>query len=333
MDACPPPQLNDWIAVQQQVPGTYADTQRQEIADELDLLVRRLAATVSTDSEINERDRYVTRVWECLEYHWRAFAKSGPLRFVDVVDRLENGDLHYGSSDANVLADIVLATALEQGEDHAVREFETRYMPVIRAVANRCGGQRAVDTVENFAAELVLPRGERPPRIATFRGRTPLSSWLRSVVVNHVISESRKQKVGTVSVAIDIATHDQPERTAEDADCAELLRPLFTNVATELDPEDRLVLQMLVLDGVAQNQLAQALGVSSGTLTRRRQRAARLMLERIQQLADESQQRVSVSDCLHLTIAGDNQDLRQRLAEILAGSLRSKQTSGKEDQS
>jgi len=104
----------------------------------------------------------------------RAFQRS------EVVRRLEAGQLGYREFTANVLQDVALAQAMEQGENRAAEMFDSDYMPVVRRVAQQAGGSRAVD---NLVAELILPRGDRPPKIALFQGRTPLASWLRSNVV------------------------------------------------------------------------------------------------------------------------------------------------------
>lgn len=320
MDACPPIELTDWIAQQEQAPEKAPDDHRRSITIEIDRLIRGLFSNLFCRA-LSDLSPYRHRVWSCLEYHWRSFAESGLIRFTEVVRKIEHGELHYGVVGNNVLSDVVLAVGLEDGETGAVRLFESDYMPIVRAVARRIGGQSAVDCVENFAAELVIPRTDRPPRIRTYQGRTPLASWLRSVVANYWISQTRGQTEHTMSAPTQIQVRHDPSARAEREDCEELLKPMFTNVASALSAEDRLILQMLILDGVPQHELARALGLNSGTVTRRRQRAVRLILERIHQLAAESQRQQDVADCLQLTVAGDDHEVRQRLGEILAEGL------------
>jgi hypothetical protein len=79
---------------------------------------------------------------------------------------------------------------------------------------------------------------------------------------------------------------------------------------------------MLVLDGVPQKDVAKCLGLSSGTITRRRQHAAESVLCRARRLVAECARPRQADDCLQLMLAGDDPALRQRLADVLAQGVR-----------
>ena len=209
--------------------------------------------------------------------------------------------------------------------------FESDYMPKVRAIARHLGGGRALDAVENFAAELVLPREGRPPRIASFQGRTPLASWLRAVVANFWISQTRKRQAVNLAVLPERSVHDGDAATTIDGrPCDELLRPIFAGALEPLHTEDRLLIKMLVLDGVGQNELARSLKVSSGTLTRRRQRATAAVLANIRELVQRHTDVRQATNCLELVMAGNDAGLRQRLAEVLAEGVRASETIDRE---
>jgi DNA-directed RNA polymerase specialized sigma24 family protein len=277
----------------------------------------------------SRHDLYLGRLRACVEYHAARFGEGRPIPPARVMERLENGDLGGVKVRANLLRDVVLAQALQLGEARAAEVFEVEFMPVVRSIARHLGGERAVDAVENFAAELMLPREGREPRIATYQGRTVLAHWLGPVVANAWRTELRRRKPD-VPIRFDPDGRDSPmvwlqaaaEPRAELDQCEELLRPIFVAVGRLLDPEDRLLLQMLMLDGVPQKDLARSLGLNSGTITRRRQRAVETVLGGTRRLAAQCQRPRQAEDCLGLVLAGDDPELRRGLADVLAAGLR-----------
>ena len=233
---------------------------------------------------------YLDRLRVCVEYHAERFGEEGrPIPPARVIERLEQGDLGTVKVRANLLRDVVLAQALQLGEPRAAEVFETEFMPVVRSIARHLGGDRAVDAVENFAAELVLPREGREPRIATYQGRTTLGHWLGPVVANAWRTELRRRKPDCADplrarrpgcrrwCQLQPAADDDDRDWIDVTSCSG--RSSWPS-GRLLDPEDRLLLQMLMLDGVPQKDLARSLGLNSGTITRRRQRAVETILER-----------------------------------------------------
>ena len=225
------------------------------------------------------------------------------------------------------------------GEARAAEVFEAEFMPVVRSIARHIGGERAVDAVENFAAELVLPREGREPRIATYQGRTTLAHWLGPVVANAWRTEFRRRKpdgpihfdpdgrAGALEWTPAPCCSSSVSSPSELSQCEELLRPIFLAAGRLLEAEDRLLLQMLMLDGVPQKDLARSLGLNSGTITRRRQRAVEVILSGTRRLAAQCQRPRQAEDCLGLVLAGDDTELRRGLADVLALGLRADSTS------
>ncbi len=276
---------------------------------------------------------YLSRLRACIEYHAARFGEGRPIPVARLIERLEDGDLGGIKVRANLLRDVVLGQALQLGELRAAEVFEAEFMPVVRSIARHLGGARAVDAVENLAADLVLPRAGSEPKIATYRGRTALAQWLGPVVANAWRTEFRRRRPeetipwdpGGRTMASELvpASYDPPSETPSELhQCEGLLRPIFLAVGRLLADEDRLLLQMLMLDGVPQKDLARSLGLNSGTITRRRQRAVEVILTGTRRLAAQCQRRRQVEDCLALILAGDDTELRRGLADVLASSLR-----------
>ncbi|MEQ8791506.1 MAG: hypothetical protein RIC55_34905 [Pirellulaceae bacterium] len=324
MSDYPPEDDLAWVAARSDWPAP--DLQRfAAVRESLRQLAGELTAQVCGRDVSADllKARYVPRVWDCIAFHWRRGADDAePEDMEALVERITGGDLGNRRVETNVLREVTLAEAIEQGESMAAEEFEKQYMPGVRRAAQAIGGPRAVDVVDNLAADLILPRGERPPRIATYRGKTTLASWLRAVAANCWVSHLRSQRpaadVQDVQVARDVAV----EASLDESDCAVLLRPIFHRVVESTATEDRLLLKMLVLDGVPQHRVATSLRVNSGTITRRHQRAAAKILSGVRQTIATGEQPRKGSDCLELVLTGKDSSLKNQLAELVAEGVR-----------
>ncbi len=207
---------------------------------------------------------YMDRLRVCLEYHAARFGEARPVAPARVIERLEQGDLGAVKVRANLLRDVVLAQALQLIEPRAAEVFETEFMPVVRSIApsRRREGRRCGRELRRGAAPSA--RG-REPKIATYHGRTTLGHWLGPVVANAWRTELRRRKP-TSPLIFDPDEHDgarMPSQPAADVTieldrCHELLQPIFVAAGRLVGAEDRLLLQMLILDGVPQKDLAQA---------------------------------------------------------------------------
>jgi hypothetical protein len=325
--AVPPVELFEWIR-QQETQTAKGDDGVLQFSAGFGALVKRLTGDVCgvvSDGKLHaERQNvYAERVWQCVVYHWRRFAEAGVIPFASVVNRIEKGELAYGRVAQSVVWEVTLAQALEFGEPRAAEIFDGQYMDTVKAIARGAGGMPAVDAVENFGAELILPRAGGKSRIASYRGRTPLASWLRAVVTNYWTSRTRKREPQTVPESLEIATNDQPVgRELDETNCGDLLLPLFSQAISTASSEDRFLLRILVLDRTPQHLVAKSMGVSSGTLTRRRERAARQVLATVRELGGQGQRPNRVNECLQIVFQQDGGRLRERLTDALAASLR-----------
>lgn len=316
--AFPPMELAAWIGGQE---GRSIDNDQdcwRHVTDRFEQLVDRYTQHVMGDSIVDDSIRqnlYRRRLWNCLEHHWRLAAKVRPMSFSELTSQLE-GD----SRPLNLFDDVVLAQALELREARAAELFEIEYMPSVRSIARRAGGDAALDLVENLAADLILPRGDRPPRIAGYQGRTRLAAWLKAVVINLWITQARRKKPTSLAVIYDLPASENVASN-DDEDCGRLLPPLLASAVGRLSESDRVLLKMLVLDGAPQHALAAAYGVNSGTLTRRRQRAELAIWQGVQELSVARGQQRRANQCLEFALAGESWELRERLAEILAANV------------
>ena len=329
IDSLPPPlALAAWIAEQEGLAPSAAQDRRGQLVERFAQMLAELAAAVCDRWPPDEavRAAYAQRVWACFEQHWRRLAAAGRLGFDEMARRFESGDLGIHVGGANLLAEVMLAQSLELKQAKAATMFDTQYMSDVARIARRYGGPRAVESVENLAAELILPRdsarrGSLPPRIASYQGRTSLRSWLRAVVMHHCISGARK-KSPTALPDQAVLADGRPAVPAGSDDCEELLRPIFNDAVRALAAEDRLMVKMLVLDDLPQQALAQSLGIHSGNVTRRRQRAIGQIMSHVAEAGRDCPARQQFQDCMDSVLAGDDRALHQTLGTVLADALR-----------
>ncbi len=277
--------------------------------------IRELEIDMAALSE-SDSQACAVRLWKCVAHHWQQWSEDRVMELKTVLDRLRAGELGTRKFSEDVLREMVLAQLLEARCERAAEVFEADYMPAVRVSASRMAGNRGADAVENLAAELILPRGDRPPRIRGFAGKTVLSCWLRAVIANLLVSHSRKQKA--TAELTEIATHDDTESRADTSGCGSLLAPLFVRTVNSLPADDRLLVCWLVVDDVPQNQVARQLGIHSGNVTRRRQKVGEEVWRRVREEMDCSPHAQRMRECLDHILAGDDVEQRRELGHVLS---------------
>lgn len=323
----PEPSLS-WCARQL---GQSPEATAAQICNLLNGLVADYQRSLGIAPADDQQPLYARRLWICVDYHWRRLAQAGTLDLASLVARIQTGDIALNSTGSDLLRDVTLAQALELHDSRGAEVFEQDYMPVIRWTARRLSGARGEDLVENFAAHLVLPLPGRPPRISRYQGRTSLAGWLRVVTVNYCTSAFRQRDPRPLVEDKLEAASGERSSSSDRKMCQELLSGLIQRVLSTLPDEDRLLIRMLVLDGVPQGQLARSLGIHSGSLTRRRQRIGEAIWQGVKHEARQCGRDRAASDCLELIVVGGDRQLSQSLASVLAQGLQGEQTEIQQD--
>ncbi len=321
-----PQEAVPWIAQHERCSAAKAETARRSIEEEICRTVRRHLNGVCHDpAAVNGAtlDHYAGRVWRALEYHWRRLGEHKQLAFRPLLARAEAADLGVGTGKASLVYEVVLAQALELHEEKAAEMFNVNYMPGVRANARRVADQRGVEMVENFSADLIMPRGERPPKIAQYQGKTFLSQWLRSVVTNHCLSALRKYEPTTLDDdPAPRASTPGLEIAADRSHCKKLLEPIFKAALQDVTPEQILLIKLITLDGVPQGQVAKAMGIHSGNVGRQRDKAVEGIFKRLWDAARARSQETQFSDCFYSALSGEDPILREWVSQHLAASFR-----------
>ncbi len=327
----PPIESVDWIARQEGCSEKEATERRTGFLQELSSIAQRLLPKVSDSQAFgsgpphSSLPRYQERLAMCVNYHWLRFAEHKRVCFTDAISRLGNGELEGRKFAANLLFDVVFAVSLEMKEPGACQRFDNDYMALVRAIASRKGGERSVEDVENFLAELITPRPSAQPRIASYSGKSPFVYWLGSVVSRFCVDMAEQRARRQEEALPGELPHETEAPTEKDRDhreCEQLLGPVFRELARELDPTDSLMFKMVYLDGVSQKRVAEHFGVHSGNLTRRKQRVAKQLNGRLEVLARDSRNPVRLRECLEEALVGDRPQLKRAVADIFAAAVR-----------
>lgn len=327
MAGCVPQEAESWIARNEAGSRAGAETARRQVEEQICQSVRGHLASVCQRPAAVEAaafDTHARRVWVALEYHWKRLAQAEPLPFSRLLARAEAAELGVGTGKASLVYEVVLAQALEFRDNRAAELFHVNYLPSAVSTARRVAGERGAELVENFGADLVMPRDGRPPKIAQFQGRTFLTQWLRSVVTNHCLSAMRKYQP-------DGLEHDpagrQPAASLEivldRVECKQLLQPILQSALSVLTADDCLLIKLLTLDGVPQGQVARSLGIHSGNVGRQRDKIAQGILKRLWDSARGRSREAHFQDCFYSLLSGEDPVLRDWIGQELAGAFAS----------
>ncbi len=325
----PPLSVAAWMAEQEgRQPNAAAERHAQWVR-QFEALLAELAAEVCDawpPADGHQQDAYGNRVWTCLEQHWRRLAETGRVSFDEILARFKSGDIGIPVGAGSLLAEVMLAQALEFKQSKAAVMFDTRYMPDVRRIAQRAGGERAVEAVENLAADSILPRESAAARqlAAAHRqlpgthcaARAGCGPW--SCTARPARAAARRPHRCPSTCRSPIRRAAEPRGTSE---CEDLLKPVFSAAVSALPAEDRLMVKMLTLDGVPQHALAATLGIHSGNVTRRRKRALEQVLGHVTAAGRASQAQLRFQECLQSVLTGGDRTLQQSLAAVLAEAL------------
>jgi RNA polymerase sigma-70 factor (ECF subfamily) len=160
----------------------------------------------------------------------------------------------------------------------AWKVFETTYKGYIRSLARffHRGGFIADDVADNILADLFLPEHSGVSRIASYSGRSSLSTWLRVIVCNRAINALRSSHV-TQNLEMPPDPADEVSlNTVELALRAQRYGPMledsFAAACQTLTPHQRLILLCRYEQGLQLGQIGRLLGIHQSNVTRQLER-------------------------------------------------------------
>jgi RNA polymerase sigma-70 factor (ECF subfamily) len=176
-------------------------------------------------------------------------------------------------TDAELLADYVA------GDGDALTPLVHRYQRVLLSLVRKVSWFEPDPEAVVQEVWLRVLRGA-----ATYSGQAKVSTWLHRITVNETITAARRRQAHRAMPIGELyKSHDKPERTDPgDPSLAVIDREhaaaVLPDLLALLPRDQRLVLELLHLDGLTNEEAAQLLGVAVGTVKSRAHRARATVL-------------------------------------------------------
>ena len=227
---------------------------------------------------------------------WPPFALDDDAFMEDVAAKLgADGDVPSALAGLHA-ADMYLAAACASHHPKALAEFERLYVAEVpRSLSRLAPSADFVKEVQQALRDkLLVPQGERRPRIADYSGRGALGAWVRVAALRTALSMRRGRKE---ALARDGAIPDQaapatdPDALAVRKRYRGALKTAMQSALASLPEEDRTLLRMHVIEGLSVAELGERHGVHGSTISRRITRIRAAVLE-------EARRQLSVAERL-----------------------------------
>ena len=201
---------------------------------------------------------------------------------ITFVKGLRGSDLYLASACAQHGLGGGLKTREGFSEDEASkawRVFENTYKSYIHSLARffHHSGFIADDLADNILADLFLPERSGVSRIASYSGRSSLSTWLRVVVCNRVVnalrSSSHASRAGELHLEIpDHRSSANVESVLRARTYGPALEVAFAFACRTLTARQRLILLWRYEQGLQLGQIGRLLGIHQSNVTRQLER-------------------------------------------------------------
>jgi len=233
------------------------------------------------------------------------------------------------------LADLALACACRSGDPSAWDHFVVEQRPALYAAARALAGDEGRDLADSLYAELygLAERdGERRSQLAYFHGRSRLSTWLRSVLVQRRIDRKRQDaRLEQLDLQDEAAESRLPPGGGRGAapHPADFERQHFVRVTqaaldaavTALEPRERLRLRLYYGEDLTLAQIGRVTGESEATVSRKlergRQRLRRLVEEALR--AEHGLGAAAISECFDAAASAPELQLTRLLSRAEDG--------------
>lgn len=169
--------------------------------------------------------------------------------------------------------DLYLAFACAKGEALAIGHFERFMIPAAeRAIARIDAAAAFVDEILHQVRLRLLVEGELgPAKIRSYTGRGPLSSWVQVVAMRAAYSQKRKKRA--LEESDDVLAElpfdgTDPETASLRARYAKPFKRAFEASLAELQPRERTILRLYLIDGVPSEAIGRMYRVHRATVAR-----------------------------------------------------------------
>jgi RNA polymerase sigma-70 factor (ECF subfamily) len=181
-------------------------------------------------------------------------------------------------------ADAGLIAACQRGDREAFRLLFEKYKDRVYSLALHFSGNEAVaqDVAQKIFLKLYTSIGQ-------FRGDSHFTTWLYRMVFNACTDEQRKTRrlVPLEGGAVTAADRRAERRPQEQAQFRRQIGDAVRGALQQLKPELRLPLVLRYVEGLSYQEIATAMGCSSGTVASRLNRGHKLLARQLSHLRGE----------------------------------------------
>ena len=178
-------------------------------------------------------------------------------------------------------ADATLIAACKQGDREAFRLLFEKYKDRVYSLALHFSGNESVaqDVAQKIFLKLYTSIGQ-------FRGDSHFTTWLYRMVFNACTDEQRKTRrlVPFEGGAVTAAERKAERRPQEQAQFKRQISDAVRGALQELKPELRQPLVLRYVEGLSYQEIAAAMGCSSGTVASRLNRGHKLLAKQLSHL-------------------------------------------------
>jgi RNA polymerase sigma-70 factor len=254
----------------------------------------RAAAACKTTEPEASRDSFYRRAAEAYEQGYRCHGDLG-MDCEAFAGRLLGIARKYLGPEAPWIAitnfvgklhtdDLYLTSGCARNSEAAWHRFHSMYRKCVQSLFHYVWAQAdaAHELADLTMIDMFLPDRSGDSRIASYDGRSTLTTWLRVIVSNRAINERQRMwnRMQRVEPSADIADTDAL-RTVESGLQTKRYEGVFRDslwsVCLELTAQERLILLWRYEEGLQLGQIARLLGVHQSTVTRQLERLMKRM--------------------------------------------------------
>jgi RNA polymerase sigma-70 factor (ECF subfamily) len=168
--------------------------------------------------------------------------------------------------------DVVWARALASGTREALDRYERELVPAITAQARKrgCSDDEVAELQQILRARLFVGEGEGPA-IARYEGRSPLRAWVLVAAMREAVrmrQKSAREPATDFEALVELADREELPSGIDKARYRAAFRSAFRTALQALEPRQRNLLRMHLLDELTIDQVGAAQGVHRATAAR-----------------------------------------------------------------
>jgi RNA polymerase sigma-70 factor, ECF subfamily len=239
-------------------------------------LASHLAGRVGGEAQLATLAEWLQSTWSAARERWPRIELDAQSFTDHVGDHLAAGTDVEAELRQLHGEELFLACACGHGDPAALEALDHEMRPMLRHVLAdpRAAGVDAEDLRQMLLERMLLGDAERRAKILDYSGRGRLRTWLKVAAVRLRIDQERRRTGQSVPLEDDSLQRIE-DAVSSDMELALLkqryraaFKDAFQAVLRSLDPEQRTLLRLTVVEGLSATEIARSHGVHRATAKR-----------------------------------------------------------------